>query len=85
MVILPADETTPQTKIDGNTPRWEAYRLLRKALGTQREVSAILGITAEAMSQRESGKRSIKDESILALVWLKRQRKAEAQSRVRTV
>ena len=61
------------------------FRTLRKSLGTQKQVSEILGCTAEALSQRESGRRSIRDESFLALVWIQRERRLAAQSRIREV
>ena len=67
--------------------RCEEYRLLRIQLGTQSEVAAMIGITVNALSDREMGHTDdIRIESFLALQMLILMRvRKRATGRVRTV
>lgn len=50
--------------------RHEKYRLRRKALGSQAEVAAKLGLSRDTLIQRESGKTRVIEEHELALLLL---------------
>lgn len=50
--------------------RCDEYRELRRRLGTQTEVAPLLGITQNALSDREMGHAEVREESFLALQLL---------------
>ncbi len=48
----------------------EAYRALRKAIGTQAEVAEALKVGRDTIVKREGGKRPIDTEATYAMRWL---------------
>ena len=69
--------------------RCDEYRELRNQVGTQGEVAALLGLTVNAISDREMGHSEVREESFLALQLLVVIRgkvgKSEGSGRVRSV
>lgn len=54
----------------------ETYKTLRKRLGTQAEVAALLGVARASVNRRENGKKPITREAALAIQALAGAKKA---------